>query len=65
MRKPEPSGSLCGSFFCVREGADVAKKNEKSGSGFLKQKMTFLREKMRDPCLASEAGFKMDVDRPE
>jgi hypothetical protein len=32
-------------FFCVRERADSAKKNEKSGSGFLKQKMTFLREK--------------------
>ena len=41
-------------------------KNEKSGSGFLKQKMTLLREKkMKDLCLASEMGFKMDVDRPE
>ena len=40
-------------------------KNEKSGSGFLKQKMTFLREKRMDPCLESDMGFKMDVDRPQ
>ena len=52
-------------FFCVREGADVAKKNEKAGSGFLKQKMTFLRDKMKIPRLASGTGFQMDVDRPE
>ena len=52
-------------FFCVREGADFAKKNEKSGSGFLKQKMTFLRDKRINPCLVSGTGFKMDVDRPQ